>query len=113
MNEARAHGSASSRPRRCEQAGDRTSEEYRGHMAVFLGTFGCRVRPSPEEVGYSLSLSSKNPAVIDSTMTNSAGLADRWEIRDKIPLTRHVPTLLINGEYDYMTDDVVERFFCQ
>lgn len=34
-----------------------------------------------------------------------------WDIRDRIHLMRHVPTLLINGEFDYMTDEVVKPFF--
>lgn len=41
----------------------------------------------------------------------SAGLATRWDITDKIQSMRHLPTLLINGEHDYMTDSVVAPFF--
>jgi L-proline amide hydrolase len=39
------------------------------------------------------------------------GLATSWDITQKIHLMRHVPTLIINGEHDFMDDSVCGPFF--
>lgn len=40
-----------------------------------------------------------------------AQLESGWDITSHIHLMKHVPTLLINGEYDVMADEVCAPFF--
>ncbi|TFK47747.1 proline-specific peptidase [Heliocybe sulcata] len=94
-----------------EDEGTTKSDEYKSYMSVFWQTFGCRVTPSPPDVSYSMSLADTYPTVHDSMMNGPAGLGDKWDIRDRFHLMRHVPALLINGEFDYMTDDVCGPWF--
>ncbi|TFK50459.1 proline-specific peptidase [Heliocybe sulcata] len=89
-----------------EAAGTTDSDEYRATEDVFYATFACRVKPMPSEVTHPLSLARTNP----SPRANE-GLADKWDIRDKLHMMRHVPALLINGEYDYMTDEICGPWF--
>ncbi|KAF9066946.1 proline-specific peptidase [Rhodocollybia butyracea] len=84
-----------------EEAGTTQSPEYNAAMMVFHQAFTCRtIRPLPEDVLFSIKQNQRN---------GSAGLKDSWEITDRVHLIR-VPTLVINGEYDYMMDSVCAPF---
>ncbi|KAH8109249.1 proline-specific peptidase [Phellopilus nigrolimitatus] len=87
--------------RRHEQAGTTDAPEYKQAMLVFYQTFACRTRPFPEKVMYSLK---------QADLEGGNGLENDWDIRDKIHLIR-VPTLLINGRYDFMADEVCSPYF--
>ncbi|KAJ6590782.1 proline iminopeptidase [Mycena sp. CBHHK59/15] len=93
-----------------EAAGTTKSEEYKAAMMSFWAKHGCRVEPFPPEFLYSISLADKDPTVLDA-MNGSAGLGTSWDITDRIQAMRHVPTLIINGEYDYMADSVCAPFY--
>ncbi|KAJ7629964.1 proline-specific peptidase [Mycena polygramma] len=94
-----------------EAAGTTKSKEYKAARMVFWAKHACRVQPSPPEFLYTIDRADEDTTALDAMRVGSAGLADRWDITDKIPSIRHVPTLLINGEHDYMNDSVVEPFF--
>ncbi|KAJ7792084.1 proline-specific peptidase [Mycena leptocephala] len=93
-----------------ETAGTTKSDEYKAAMMAFYAKHACRLQPFPPEVLYSMSLADEDPMVLDA-MDGSASLGAHWDITDKIHLMRHVPTLLINGEYDYLTDKVCAPFY--
>ncbi|KAJ7430296.1 prolyl aminopeptidase [Mycena latifolia] len=94
-----------------EAEGTTKLEEYKAAMMVFYAKYACRLQPFPPEFVHSVSLADEDPTVLDTMRNGSEGLASRWDITDRIPLMRHVPTLLINGEYDYMTDSVCAPFY--
>ncbi|KAI0345003.1 proline-specific peptidase [Trametopsis cervina] len=91
-----------------EKAGTTDSEEYKQAMLVFYANFACRLDPMPKEVLYSLGQLDEGGSVVDKSMDK--GDLKGWDITDKLHLIR-VPTLLINGEYDYMTDASNWPFF--
>jgi len=94
-----------------EKDGSTSAPEYRMAMRVFYGTFACKLNPMPDKVIYSLSQSEDSTGghnVYTAMRTNI--LEHAWDITDRIHLIR-VPTLLINGEYDYMTDEVCAPYF--
>ncbi|KAJ7217071.1 proline-specific peptidase [Mycena pura] len=93
--------------KRHEEAGTTKSAEYKAAMMLFWGKHGCRVQPFPPEFLHSISLTDEDPTVLDAI----AGLGTRWDITEKISLMRHVPTLIINGEHDFMADSVCGPFF--
>ncbi|KAF9038409.1 proline-specific peptidase [Rhodocollybia butyracea] len=94
-----------------EEAGTTQSPEYNAAMMVFHQAFTCRtIRPLPEDVLFSIKQNQLDPTVINAMRNGSAGLKDSWEITDRVHLIR-VPTLVINGEYDYMMDSVCAPFF--
>ncbi|KAJ7844639.1 proline-specific peptidase [Mycena leptocephala] len=84
-----------------EAAGTTKSEEYKAAMMVFWAKHGCRVQPFPAEFLHSISLPDEDPTVLEAI----------WDITQKIHLMRHVPTLIINGEHDFMDDSVCGPFF--
>ncbi|KAJ6450727.1 proline-specific peptidase [Mycena vitilis] len=94
-----------------EEAGTTKSEEYKAAMMVFWGKHGCRLQPFPPEFLHSISLPEDDPTVLDAMRNGSVGLGTRWDITDKISAMRHVPTLITNGDYDYMADSVCGPFF--
>ncbi|KAJ7484282.1 proline-specific peptidase [Mycena latifolia] len=94
-----------------EAAGTTKSAEYKAAMMVFYAKHACRLQPFPPEFLYSIGLADEDPMVLDAMRNGSAGLATRWDITDRIHLMRHVPTLIINGEYDYMADSVCAPFY--
>ncbi|KAJ7065980.1 proline-specific peptidase [Mycena belliarum] len=94
-----------------EAAGSIKSEEYKAAMMVFYAKHACRLQPFPPEFLYSINHAEKDPTVLDAMRNGSAGLGARWDVTDRIHLMRHIPTLLINGEYDYMTDSVCAPFY--
>ncbi|KAJ7655342.1 hypothetical protein B0H17DRAFT_1214130 [Mycena rosella] len=83
-----------------EGAGTTNSGEYQTAIMVFYAKHACRLQPFPPEFVHSLSLADKDPAVFDAMMNGSEALASGWDITDQIHLMRHVPTLLVNGEFD-------------
>jgi len=97
--------------KRHEEAGTTKSAEYKAAMMVFYGKHGCRLQPFPPEFLHSISLPDEDPTVLDAMRNGSAGLGTRWDITQKIQLMRHVPTLIINGEHDFMADTVCGPFF--
>ncbi|KAJ7608032.1 proline-specific peptidase, partial [Mycena polygramma] len=94
-----------------EEAGTTKSEVYKAAMNVFWAKHGCRLQPPPAEFLHSISLPDEDPTVLEAMRNGSAGLASRWDITPNIHLMRHVPTLIINGEYDFMADSVCAPFF--
>ncbi|TFK50454.1 proline iminopeptidase [Heliocybe sulcata] len=85
-----------------EAAGTTDSTEYQAAEDVFYATYACRLKPFPPEIYNDTNLIFRQ---------KNEGLEDTWDIRDKLHLMRHVPALLINGEYDYMTDEVCGPWF--
>ncbi|KAF4583461.1 hypothetical protein EYR38_002212 [Pleurotus pulmonarius] len=94
-----------------EKEGTTKCDEYKANMLVFWETFACRVKPFPQEVTYSLGQPEIDPTVLDAMRNGETGLATQWDITDRIHLMRHVTTLIINGEHDYMTDEVCAPFY--
>ncbi|KAJ6599989.1 proline iminopeptidase protein [Mycena vulgaris] len=94
-----------------EAAGTTKSEEYKAAMMVFYAKHVCRLQPIPPEFLYSINLADEDSTVLEVMRNGSAGLGTRWDIMDRLDAMRHVPTLLINGEYDYMADSVCAPFF--
>ncbi|KAJ7434631.1 proline-specific peptidase [Mycena galericulata] len=94
-----------------EAAGTTKSEEYKAAMMVFWAKHACRLQPFPPEFLHSINLADEDPTVLDAMRNGTEGIATRWDITDRIHLMRHVPTLLINGEYDYMADSVCAPFY--
>ncbi|KAJ7769864.1 proline-specific peptidase, partial [Mycena metata] len=92
-------------------AGTTKTAEYKAAMMVFWAKHGCRVQPFPPEFLHSISLPDEDSTVLDAMRNGSVGLGTRWDITDRIPLMRHVPTLIINGEHDMMDDSVCGPFF--
>ncbi|KAJ7442763.1 proline iminopeptidase [Mycena galericulata] len=88
-----------------ELAGTTTSAEYKAATMAFHAKYACRLRPFPPEVLYS------DPTVLDAMTKGNAGIGSHWDIRERIHLMRHVPTLLINGEHDFLTDKVCAPFY--
>ncbi|KAJ7753631.1 proline-specific peptidase [Mycena maculata] len=95
-----------------EGQGTTKSEEYKAAMMVFWAKHGCRLQPFPAEFLHSISLPEEDPTVLEAMRNGEdAGLSTRWDITPKIQLMRHIPTLIINGEYDFMADSVCQPFF--
>ncbi|KAJ6464367.1 proline-specific peptidase [Mycena sanguinolenta] len=94
-----------------EAAGTTKSEEYKAAMMVFWAKHGCRIQPFPPEFLHSVSLPDEDPTVLDAMRTGETGLATSWDITPRVHLMRHIPTLIINGEHDYMADSVCGPFF--
>ncbi|TFY63036.1 hypothetical protein EVG20_g6489 [Dentipellis fragilis] len=94
-----------------EAAGTTTEQVYKDALRVFYATFACTLDPPPPELIYSISQAEDDSAggvVLDNV--RKSFLENDWDITDRLHLI-HVPTLLINGENDYMTDDVQAPFF--
>ncbi|KAJ7733258.1 proline-specific peptidase [Mycena maculata] len=94
-----------------EQMGTTKSEEYKAAMMVFWAKHGCRLQPFPAEFLHSITLPDEDSTVLDAMRNGSTGLATRWDITGRVKLMRHIPTLLINGEYDFMLDSVCAPFY--
>ncbi|THH13063.1 hypothetical protein EW146_g7119 [Bondarzewia mesenterica] len=127
--------------RRHEEAGTTKEAEYKQAMLRFYERHLCRLQPFPEEVLYSFKQSELDDTVLKNMYASISllpsspvsphpvdlcrikgpdfghvvcrqknGLEDKWDITDKIHLIR-VPTLLLNGEHDFETDEVCAPFF--
>ncbi|THH14099.1 hypothetical protein EW146_g6190 [Bondarzewia mesenterica] len=94
--------------RRHEEEGTTKAVEYTQAIFKFYQKHLCRIQPFPEELLYSFKQSELDDTVLKNMRKN--GLEDKWDIRDKVHLIR-VPTLLLNGEYDFETDEVCAPFF--
>ncbi|KAA1473542.1 proline-specific peptidase [Dentipellis sp. KUC8613] len=87
-----------------EEAGTTTEQVYKDALRVFYATFACTLDPPPPELIYSITQGE------DESGGGVSFLENDWDIIDRLHLI-NVPTLLINGENDYMTDDVQAPFF--
>ncbi|KAK0451605.1 proline-specific peptidase [Armillaria borealis] len=97
--------------KRHEREGSTLAEEYKAAWRVFYENYACRMKPIPAEVIHTIGQTEDDDGgaiVLDNMRKNV--LEFEWDIIDKIHLIR-VPTLIINGEYDYMTDEVCAPFF--
>ncbi|KAJ7641591.1 proline-specific peptidase [Roridomyces roridus] len=97
--------------KRHQEAGTTKSAEYKAAMMGFWAKHGCRVQPFPPDFLHSLEYSNDNSTVSDAMMAGNVGLGTHWDMTSRIELMRHVPTLIVNGEHDYMTDAVCGPFF--
>ncbi|KAI0312043.1 proline-specific peptidase [Amylostereum chailletii] len=92
-----------------EKNGTMDDPEYAKAVMAFYASHACRVKPFPEEILFTLSQQAGDGervwAALKETIFN-----DIWDFRAEIHLI-DVPALLINGEYDYMTDEVCGPFF--
>ncbi|KZV65878.1 proline-specific peptidase [Peniophora sp. CONT] len=82
-------------------------EGYLKAVNAFYAAHGCRINPPPEEIIYSMKKDEWGKrvwAAIQETYYES------WCIDDQIHLM-DVPALLINGEFDFMTDTVCAPCF--
>ncbi|KZV65864.1 hypothetical protein PENSPDRAFT_756104 [Peniophora sp. CONT] len=87
--------------------------EYDKAIKAFNEKHICRAKPFPEELAYTLSLlKSDDGKESDGAKVWAAveNFFDEWWIDDQIHLL-DVPALLINGEFDYMTDAVCGPYF--
>ncbi|KIY71530.1 proline iminopeptidase [Cylindrobasidium torrendii FP15055 ss-10] len=95
----------------CEASGATDTQAYTDAMDIWYHRHSCRINPFPPELQRSFDARLNDPTVWDVIRSGPEQMGSGWDIRDKIHLMRHVPTLLINGEFDYMTDEVVKPFF--
>ncbi|OCB89307.1 proline iminopeptidase [Sanghuangporus baumii] len=95
--------------RKHEAAKTTDAPEYKNGQKVFFENFGCRLKSPPTEVIYSLSRAELEGGKVQRGIRDS-GMANDWSIIDRIHEIR-VPTLLINGKYDFMSDEVCMPFF--
>ncbi|KZV65875.1 hypothetical protein PENSPDRAFT_689460 [Peniophora sp. CONT] len=96
---------------------DKTTDdpEYDEAIKEFNENHICRAKPFPEELAYTLLLlkgddgkdKESDGAKVWTAVEN---FFDEWWIDDQIHLL-DVPALLINGEFDYMTDVVCGSYF--
>jgi len=94
--------------RECSAVGDTSSEKFKSAKFDYYKRFLCRIEPMPEPILFSLEQNQKNPTVLVSMQRYE--INQNWDITSKMHLIQ-VPTLLINGEYDFETDDVCAPFF--
>ncbi|KAA1477482.1 proline-specific peptidase [Dentipellis sp. KUC8613] len=92
-----------------EQEGTTNDPEYKQAVMVFYQTHACRVKPFPKEILFTLSQQAGDGERIWAALEKSI-FNDIWDFRDQIHLI-DAPGLLINGEYDYMADNVCGPFF--
>ncbi|KAH8109255.1 proline-specific peptidase [Phellopilus nigrolimitatus] len=92
-----------------EEAGTTDTPEYKQAMFVFHEKYTCRIKPLPKEFMYSLKQTEQEGGIVLKAILKNV-LKENWDIRDRAHLIR-APTLIINGEYDYMTDAVVSPYF--
>ncbi|KAL5536526.1 hypothetical protein ACEPAF_348 [Sanghuangporus sanghuang] len=95
--------------RKHEAAKTTDAPEYKNAQKVFFENFGCRLKSPPTEVIYSLSRAELEGGKVQRGIRDN-GMANDWSIIDRIHEIR-VPTLLINGKYDFMSDEVCMPFF--
>ncbi|CDO74673.1 hypothetical protein BN946_scf184828.g13 [Trametes cinnabarina] len=79
-------------------------ERYWGALMKVYALHGCRVKPVPKELEYSL-LQNNGPRSDRSVI--SSPILDGWDIVDRLHLI-DVPTLVINGRYDIAQDYVTK-----
>ncbi|TFY73733.1 hypothetical protein EWM64_g10279 [Hericium alpestre] len=97
--------------RKHDEEGTRNAPEYKMAWRAFYARHACRLDPPPKEVIFSLGQSEDDSGggnVLNHMRKNI--LDGDYSLVDQLHLIR-VPTLLINGEYDFMTDKVVRPFF--
>ncbi|KAL7279265.1 hypothetical protein ACG7TL_007106 [Trametes sanguinea] len=79
-------------------------EPYWKAMMKIYAVHGCRAKPFPKELEYSLLLN--NSPTSDRSVATSPILKD-WDVTDRLHLV-DVPTLVINGRYDIAQDYVTK-----
>ncbi|KZV87187.1 proline-specific peptidase [Exidia glandulosa HHB12029] len=89
------------------------SKEYQAAMDVFFSSFGCRLKPLPEEVKESGRWVGRDDTVW-MTMNGpsefvNTGTLNEWSIIGELHAIT-TPTLVTNGAYDEAQDDVVRPF---
>ncbi|KAI0832491.1 prolyl aminopeptidase-2 [Trametes gibbosa] len=100
--------------RKNEAAGTLDAEDYKAATALFYKTHMCRADPWPMEFLQSLGWLMKDATVRHATYGPAeftvSGTFKDWSIEDDAHKI-NVPTLLISGEYDNVTDNVVRPLF--
>ncbi|CCL98429.1 uncharacterized protein FIBRA_00426 [Fibroporia radiculosa] len=85
-------------------------EKFVEAMEHFHGLFGCKVKPTPQELLYSRQQS--DPETGDRTVADAMVKGDlgQWSIVARLSHVR-VPTLLINGRDDFAQDFTCKPYF--
>ncbi|KAI1205004.1 proline iminopeptidase [Annulohypoxylon truncatum] len=98
----------------CERKGDFESPEYEKASAVFYGQHVCRLDPFPEPVMMAFQHLHEDPTAYltiqgpsEFTIIGNFKDWEGWKEAHNI----NVPTLLINGKYDEVTDSCVKPWF--
>ncbi|KAM5531789.1 hypothetical protein V8D89_014559 [Ganoderma adspersum] len=79
---------------------------WRDAMMAFYVQHGCRVQPFPEEVVHTFAFAFGEK---DDRTVIKSGLTRNWSIVDRVHEV-DVPTLVINGRYDFVQDYVTEAY---
>ncbi|VDB94080.1 unnamed protein product [Peniophora sp. CBMAI 1063] len=94
-----------------EREGTTDDPEYGKAIMTFFGEHMCRVKPFPKEIEFTLSQQAGDGEKVWAAipLDRRKKFFDEWCIDDRIHLM-NVLALLINGEFDYMTDVVCGPF---
>ncbi|KAH9478777.1 L-amino acid amidase [Psilocybe cubensis] len=97
-----------------EEAGTTESDEYKTASDVFNARYVCRMDPMPQELVNGFAWIAKDPTVY-MTMNGPSefkiqGSLKNYSVVDQIHKI-NVPTLLTNGRYDEVTEELVAPFF--
>lgn len=99
---------------RHEAAGSTDSQEYFGATMAFYERYVCRVKPLPKDVTATLIELYSDPTVYHAMNGPSEfhviGSLRDWTIVDRLPYVA-VPTLLITGRYDEVTEAAARPFY--
>jgi L-proline amide hydrolase len=94
----------------CEATGATDSDEYAAATLFFYRRHLCRLDPWPEPMQRTYDLSVQFPTVygtmIGASEFNVTGSLRSWNMDDQLSRIA-VPTLVVNGEFDEATDEVV------
>jgi L-proline amide hydrolase len=94
----------------CEEAGATDTPEYVEATLAFYRRHLCRLDPWPEGMQKTYDLAVQFPTVygtmIGASEFNVTGSLSSWDMDDRLPEIS-VPTLVLHGEFDEATDEVV------
>ena len=94
----------------CEAAGGTETPEYADATLAFYRRHLCRLDPWPEAMQRTYELAVKFPTVygtmIGASEFNVTGSLSSWDMDDQLSRIS-VPTLVLHGEFDEATDEVV------
>ncbi|KAJ7582183.1 proline-specific peptidase [Mycena floridula] len=97
-----------------EAAGTTNSPEWSAAMNEYFGNFLCRLKPMPDPILEGFGWLGKDTTVTTTIYgTNQfvvAGSMKKYRVVDEVHKI-NVPTLLVNGRFDFVQDSVVEPFF--
>ena len=104
---------------RCEKNGDMESEEYKKAEMFYYLRHLCRVDPWPKELNDAFALVEEDDTVYKTMMGpnefNPTGTLKDWSITDELHkiTEKTVPggLLLMNGQYDTVSDETTSPFF--